>query len=606
MLRLLRLLLDLHGHPLSWISPTTRRLLGLFRPHAGRLALAGGLMIAQACVPATIVWLVQRVLDDALIQRDAAMLAVLPFAISALYALNGGLTLGRGLLTRAVSWDVVTELRRALMASLLGQELSWHQRQPTGALLARVMGDVGAVQYAVSGVVTAIQKPITLVLLLVSAFLLDARLAGVALVVLPLFAWPIAALGARLRRAARAGQDHLARLTASTAETLSGVALVHSAQGEAARLQRFDRDNQAARDAQVRAAAAQLLPGPVVELGASLGVGLVLWIGGQRVLADEMAPGELIAFLVALGLLNDPLKGVAQIHALLTRASVSAAAVFEIIDRAPTVPDAGRVVLNTRAATLRLEGVSFRYPPRPEEPEPPWVLQGVDLTLQPGRVVALVGPSGSGKSTLAGLILRAHDPTLGRVSIDGQDLRELTLASLRRHVAVVSQDSFLWDDTVLENIRFGVEATPSEVEAAARAADAHDFIQTLPRGYDTRIDELGSRLSAGQRQRLCIARALLRDAPILVLDEATSALDAETEASVQAALRRLMAGRAVLAIAHRLATVVDAHEIVVLEGGRIVERGAHAALLAAGGTYARHARHATGPAGAGSPDHPSP
>jgi len=325
---------------------------------------------------------------------------------------------------------------------------------------------------------------------------------------------------------------------------------------------------------------AQLLPGPVIELIAAIGVGLVIWFGGQQVLAGEIEPGALVAFLVALGLLNDPLKGIAQIHSLTQRALAGADAVFHTIDAQPRIEDHGTLELRHEPVEIAFEDVDFDYGEGP-------VLQGLSFRMERGRTVALVGASGSGKSTIAGLVTRFIDPTRGRVVANGNALPEYTLKSLRRQVGLVSQDTFLFDDTIRSNIAFGIEAGQPEIEAAARVANAHDFIAALPHGYDTRIDELGLRLSGGQRQRICIARAVLRDTPVLVLDEATSALDTESEALVQEALDRLRKDRTVLLIAHRLSTIRDADEILVLDGGRIVERGDHQALVALGGVYSR-------------------
>lgn len=563
------------------MTSSTRRLLSYYAPYRKLIALAALLMIIASVIPGALVFLVRSVLDDVLINHDPRRLAAVPLALVLLYALNGVVAVARGLLTRHVAWKVVSAIREELFSQYLHLDLAWHQQAPTGERLARLNNDVVNIQYGVSGLVTAFQKPLTLIVLLVAAFSMNAELSLYALVVLPLVVIPIERFGRRLRRLARERLDSLADLTASANETLRGIRVVKAFGGEADRLGRFARTNEFQRRLQMKVAAAQLIPGPVVEVIAATGIAIVIWFGGQQVFRGELQAGELLGFLVALALLNDPLKGLSQIQSLVQRAVAGAEVVFATLDRPSAVPDEGSVVLDAAAVDLRFEGVSFAY--QADEP----VLHDVDLRIDTGQVVAIVGASGAGKTTLGALLCRFHDPSAGRVVLNGVDLRDYTLSSLRRHVAVVTQDPFLFDDTVAANIRFGHDASAEAVERAAKIANAHGFITELPQGYDTPIDELGMRLSGGQRQRLCIARAVLHDAPVLVLDEATSALDAESEAAVQEALDRLMKDRTVLAIAHRLSTIRDADEIVVLDGGRIVERGQHAALTASDGHYAR-------------------
>jgi subfamily B ATP-binding cassette protein MsbA len=560
-------------------SPT-RRLVALFAPFRGQLLLSALLVVVASALPGALVFLIQRVLDDVLIRRDAQMLALLAPGVVLLYALNGLVNVGRGMLTRSISWRIVTDLRQAVFDKLLLLDVGWHQRTPSGERTSRLLSDINNLQYAMSGVVTALQKPLTLVVLVASAFWMNPRLAGVAVVLLPLVAVPIDRFGKWMRTASRATLDAGAALASTTQETLAGIRVVQVFGGEGQRSGRFRALNEAHHEAQLRAVTAQLLPGPVVELVAALGVGAVIWVGGGQVFRGELAPGELIAFLVALGLMNEPLKGLTLIQSLLQRALASAETVFGLLDAPAAIADTGtRVAAPPRRITLA--GVGFDYGDGD-------VLRGVDLDVEAGQRVAIVGASGSGKTTLLSLLPRLRDPSAGAVTWDGVDLRSFTLASVRRQIAVVTQEPFLFDDTVAANIRFGrPDATDAEVIAAAEAANADGFIRALPRGYDTRIDELGMRLSGGQRQRICIARAVLRAAPMLLLDEATSNLDAESEALVQDALDRLMRGRTTFVVAHRLSTIRDADVIVVLAGGRLVERGTHAALVAAGGEYAR-------------------
>jgi subfamily B ATP-binding cassette protein MsbA len=320
------------------------------------------------------------------------------------------------------------------------------------------------------------------------------------------------------------------------------------------------------------------MPGPVIELIAAVGVGAVLWFGGKQVFDGEILAGELIAFMVALGLLNEPLKGISKIHSLTQQALSGAESLFAILDHDSDVVDHGTDPAPSEPGPLSFQGVCFDYGDSA-------VLNELTFEVPAGSVVAIVGASGSGKSTIAKLIPRLLDPTAGRILINGCPTASFSLESLRRRIALVSQDTFLFNASVSDNIRFGSTATQTAVEEAARAANAHAFIERMPQGYDTPIDELGQRLSGGQRQRLCIARAILRDAPLLILDEATSALDPESESLVNEALGRLMKGRTVLAIAHRPSTIHRADRILVLENGSIQEQGSHTELMAKTGTY---------------------
>lgn len=554
---------------------SARRLWQAFRPHRGRLAVATVLVVIGSTLQNAPVFVVRSALNDFLVPGGNP--APLAIGVVGLYALNGLVNFTRASITRSVAWRVVTEIRGQLHGHLLEQELAWHLRTPSGERQSRLIGDVNSLQYAVNGVVTAVQKPITLVTLIISAFVMNPRLAVIAFALLPLAAFPIYRVSAWVRRASKAASDASAALSAHAQQSLGGIRVIQLSGGEAERAAAFQTLDKKHEAAQVEALTAQLLPAPLTELVAALGVGAVLWVGGNEVASGQTPPGDLVGFLVALAVMNQPLRGLSEVSSLMQRSLASADTVFGLMDRDSKVLGGARMA-NT-SAEIELQDVSLDYGSGP-------VLQHISLLLHAGERVALVGPSGGGKTSLLGLIPRLYDPTGGRVLWNGVPLPELALAGLRRHIAVVSQETFLFDDTIAANIRFGMQgATDAEVRAAAVAANADGFIEELPEGYDTRIHELGMRLSGGQRQRICIARAILRNASVLLLDEATSNLDTQSEAAVQEALDRLMVGRTTLVVAHRLSTVRDADRIVFIDSGKIVQSGAHTELAAADGPY---------------------
>ena len=561
-------------------SQPVKRLIGYYRPWAGRLLLATLMMALAACVPAAVVVLVEQILDRVLVNRDASGLAILPITIVGLYLLGGALDLGRALITRAVAFRVVTRLRSELFRALMEQEPAWHQRVPLGERLSWLNHDVGQVQYLVSAFATVVQKPLALLGLVGAAFWMDWRLASVAILVLPVIAWPIASFGRRMRRVARERLQSLGRLTSSASESLAGVRTVQALGAEELRAATFDRDNEEQYRVQMSAVLAQLMPKPVIELIAAVGVGLVLSYGGHRVFAGDLQPGQLIAFLVALGLMNVPLKQLSEVVSLTQRALAGAERVFAIMDRPRTIED-GPHRLDAERIELRFDGVCFDYGDGP-------VLLDLDFSVLAGEKVAIVGASGAGKTTLLSLIARFHDPTSGSVIVNGRPTTDYRVDSLRACMGIVGQHPFLFHASVLENLRLArPDASRAEVEAACSAANAHAFIEALPKGYDTVVDETGLRLSGGERQRLCIARALLADTPLLLLDEATSALDSQSESQVQSALSRLMEGRTVVMVAHRLSSIRGADRILVLQEGRMVQTGRHEDLLARSGEYRR-------------------
>jgi subfamily B ATP-binding cassette protein MsbA len=493
----------------------------------------------------------------------------------------------------------VSDARDRLYRHLAGMDLAFFQTHSASALASRFTVDLHQMRLAVSnGLISLGRDLVTMVGLVAHTIWLDWRMALLAYVALPLAIWPVNRIGGRIRRIASRTQGELGGLNARLTQTLRGIRMVKIFGAEDFERARVRGLIETVRAQTFKAEWTRALVTPVMEVFVGVAVGAALFYGGDRVLRGEVSPGDLTAFLGSLLLAYQPAKRLANLHTILQEGLAAADRMYHLMDMRPALveaPDAKPLKSGPRA--VRLDGVTFAYPNHAEPgTQGPPALTDVTLALEPGTVTALVGPSGAGKSTLMNMIPRFHDPVAGRVEIDGQDLRGATLSSVWESIALVSQEVVIFDDTVRANIAYGrPEADDAAIEAAARRAAAHEFIKAMPQGYDTRLGEQGTRLSGGQRQRLSIARAFLKDAPILLLDEPTSALDTESERLIQAALADLMAGRTCLIIAHRLSTIIGAHTIHVMENGAIVETGTHAALLAQEGVYARlYAAHALG------------
>lgn len=564
---------------------TYRRLLSYVQPYRNRFLLSIVCGILVSATTALSALLVKPILDDIFVARDTGKLYLFPLLIIMLYTARGLLHFGHAYLMRYIGQGVIRDIRNQLFAHLLHMPLAYFHRHHTGTLMSRLTNDIMFMQRAVSSSVNdVLRQGLTMLGLIGVAFYRDWFLATFAVLVLPLAAIPIALLGRRLRRLNHRAQTQMGTLNTLLKEVLSGIKIVKAFGREAYEQQRFQQRNAAFYNVTMRAVQAEEISSPIMELLAAIGVALVVFYGGLQVVQGASTPGTFFSFLTAVLWLYEPLRKLSRVNSALQGGLAAADRVFAVLDQScePLASDI-QPALPPLRHNLHIRDVSMRY-----APHAPLVLQNVNLQVEAGEVVALVGFSGAGKTSLVDLLPRFHDPEEGTILIDDVDIRQVALDSLRAQIGIVSQDVVLFDDTLRQNILYGnPQATEEQMILAARAAYAHEFIIGTPLGYDTVIGERGVRLSGGEKQRLAIARALLKNAPILILDEATSALDSESEQMVQYALDNLMKDRTTFVIAHRLATVRHADKIVVLHHGKIMQTGRHSELLTRGGIYSR-------------------
>ena len=559
------------------------RTIKYFKPYWKLLLLSAICSAIVGSMDAGIIALTKNVLEKILASKNTTIFLLIPPGIILLFLIRGVTRFTYDTSIKLAGQKAVQDIRNDMYSNNIRLDMAFYNRKATGEMMSHMTNDIGAMQDGIANIVTGLFRDlISVIALLGYLFYLNWRLALLSFIVIPLTAWPAKLIGKKIKNASGRSLNVMGGITAILQESFSGIKIIKAFGLEKRVLDRFRAANLDYYNQMRRFIKYESLATPVSELIISFGIAAVIYFGGSQVLADQMTAFDLIAFIGAMVMLSRPVNKLQGSYSTFQRSAGAAERVFSILDQSRKIVESDKAFILPRSqGTVEFRNVSFSYGDEP-------VLQNINLIANTNQMVALVGPSGGGKSTLVSLIPRFYDVTAGAVLIDGHDLRDVSLKSLVDNIALVDQETTLFNETIANNIRYGKpDASMQEVIEAARSAYAHEFIEQLPEGYETNIGDRGTRLSGGQRQRICIARALLKNAPILILDEATSALDTESEKMVQQALDNLMVNRTTFVIAHRLSTVMHADVIVVLEEGHIVEQGSHEDLLTSSGLYSR-------------------
>jgi subfamily B ATP-binding cassette protein MsbA len=558
------------------LTRRNKEILSLIKDSRVRLFVSAVCSAMVAAMTAATAYLVKPAVEKIFEQKDSQMLVLIPAVIVAVFAIKGIAAYGSGYLLSYVGQDIIRRMRNRLYNHIQDLPLAFFQREKTGDLMSRITNDVAIISSMFSSAVTgSIRDGFTIIGLMAVTFLQIPELAVFTFIIFPIAGYPLFYFGRKIRRVRRGVQEAWADLNAFLHETLTGTKIVKAFSMEDHERKRFEQKSRRIFRLEMKENKVKEMSSPLMEILGGLGIGFILWYGGRHVIAGTYSFGTFMSFLTAVGLMYQPLKKISRLNNAVQRGMAAIERIYDILERTSDVIETDSPIpIRNGAHRISFADVSFKY-------DRDLVLKNINLEAEIGEIIALVGMSGGGKTSLVNLIPRFYDPSPGAVLIDGVDIRQISIATLRSQIAIVTQEPILFNDTVRNNIAYGrADASEQQIVAAAKSAYAYEFIRGFPEEFDTLIGELGGRLSGGQKQRICIARALVKDAPILILDEATSSLDSEAEILVQKALGNLMKGRTTFVIAHRLSTIGNADRIIVLVDGRIVEEGRHEQLMA--------------------------